>query len=303
MLAATRDGLHFRRMAHHEPIHDEPLSSGLMTRMGDSEEQSGRLAASSNDVDAAVTAAFWRAREEAVSWTRVYEQVRITAILEARACGMSYSEIAERWDLSKAMVTRHLVGLGHGWPMDQPEWGEPELRRFDDLWIDAGSPATATPGGQHRRGLIDNDQYAQLLAQETFAPLRIDEQLGKAVREHPGLPAHELAPYMRVAINAQTSPAAVPFRRYADAAQVAVDGAGRYWPTLPLSELRIGDRIPRNHTVFTSAPDGGEWATVTGISKAADGAPLEVVLTLDDGAVMHWRDLSGPSRFPVDRLE
>ncbi|MCX2966218.1 hypothetical protein [Gordonia aquimaris] len=254
-----------------------------------------------DDLDDAVVAAFWRARQEAESWSRVYEMVRRTACVEAKMEGLSYAQIADRLELSKPMVTRILAGERFGVnrsPMTMsPDWGEADQARFDDMWIEAGAPKVASPDGQYRHGIIDDAQRDELARRLDLAAKPIPEQLHDAVVEHPGLTARELLPYMCVAV---TDARTVSFAHHAHAAWCAVDGAGRYWPAIPAIELRTGDRVPRHQNGFSHS-SGGEWVTIIDVSVGGEGQILEISFTLDDGLVSAWHGIDADERHPVDR--
>lgn len=242
-----------------------------------------------------VVGAFWRARQEAESWARVYEQIRWTVVIEARAAGMSYGAIADRLELSKPMVTRILLASAGNSPQHRDAWGVAERRRFDDTWIEAGAPRVASPEGQYRHGLIDEYECRRLDAQLDLAHKPIHQQLHDAVHAHPGLTAPQLLPYMAVAV---ASVEKATFTHHADAAAVAVDGAGRYWPTVTVDELRPGDRVPRHPAAFA---EGGEWVTIDRINRSETGDIQEIAFTLDDGLRSAWYRVQDGERYPIDR--
>ena len=257
------------------------------------EEFSGISSELHRQDDAQLAAAFWRARQEAEAWTRVYEHLRWNAVAESRDAGLSYGQIAAKWELSKPMVTRlNLTGIA---PMSKPGWGDAERRRFDDTWIEAGNPGCASPAGQLRHGLIDEHEYRRLEAHQARAGKSIPEQLHDAVAVHPGLTARELLSHMTVAVHSAET---VSFAHHAADAGVAVDGTGRYWPTATPEELRRGDRVPRHSGAFTS-PYGGEWVTIDHITTGSDGSIQQIELVLADG--LRSTFYSVEPRYPVDR--
>ena len=242
--------------------------------------------------DHGIAAAFWRARQEAESWSRVYEHIRWDAVREARDQGLSLAQIAAKWELSKPMVARLLVTVDS--PMEKPGWDEAERRRFDDTWIAAGNPGVASPAGQLRHGLIDEDNYRRLEAHQVQAHKSIPRQLHDAVTAHPGLTARELLSHMTVAVQSAVT---VSFAHHADEAGVAVDGDGRYWPTVAPSDLRPGDRIPRHPNEFRR-PEG-EWVTVEQLHTSDAGRVCEIQVLLADGLRSTFPEVA--ERYPLDR--
>lgn len=238
-------------------------------------------------------AAFVRAREEAESWARVYEAIRRTAVVELRAAGLSYGQIATTLNLSKPRVTRILTAdlVGSDGKVMQADWGDAEQRRFDDAWIAAGAHSVASPAGQHRHGLITAAERARLDAELDRAHRSIPAQLRQAVEAHPGQTAPDLLPHMQVAVR---DAATVRFDHHVDAAHVAVDDRGRYWPTVTAEYLVPGDRVPRR------SPPTDEWVTITNIQRTDRGI-TQIDFALDDGLTSQWYTVPDGERYPVDR--
>lgn len=243
--------------------------------------------------------AYWLSRAEAESWSRVHAQILRSTVSQLRAVGLSHSQIAVRLRLPKTTVTRTIArdGLGGRSPMSSPDWGQPERDRFDDTWIKAGNHAVASPDGQYRHGLISEAQREALNEQSRMSRETIPAQLHELVNHHPGHTADELAGHMAVARLAGT-PAS--FASHAAAAQVAIDGRGRYWPTLTVGELQPGDRVPRHAGAF-DATEGGEWVTIERLDRDGDGTVQEVHFTLSDGLTSSWPAPNLHDRHPVDR--
>lgn len=250
------------------------------------------------DISSETFRAFHRARTEADAWATVYETIRTTAVIEARDAGLSYSQIADLLDLSKATVTRTLAkdAFGtkrlHTWSMNS---ADPTRERFDDTWIEAGAPRVASPDAQFRHGLISAEERDQLNEQMAQAQKPIPQQLQDAVTDHPGLTAPELLPFMMVAVaNAET----VSFAHHADAAQVLIDGQNRYWPTTRADHLRPGYRVPRHQGALTSSD--GEWVTIDQVSDAVDGHIPTIYFSLDDGLSTQWYNVPSDVLHAVD---
>lgn len=117
-----------------------------------------------------------------------------------------------------------------------------------------------------------------------------------AVRRRPGIASMDLARVLGVLRDDRR------LRRLAkdEDAQVAVDGAGRWWPTKNLSDLQPGERIPRFLGDFEDRAAYG-WVTIVSV-EACDGIfPefVDVVFTNDDGTQDRWDGLRWSEKHPV----